>query len=73
MEFYADEDKPKKLLVLDKVEQIGAVPTALRLEMSQPAASTHTTVDIADVKYDQNLSEDLFTQRALERGADNAD
>jgi hypothetical protein len=73
MEFYADGDSsPKKVLRLDGIETIGVVPTSRRLEMQQPSAGTRTTVDVSEVRYDQGLPEDLFTQRALERASADA-
>ncbi|HZR83228.1 MAG TPA: outer membrane lipoprotein-sorting protein [Candidatus Binatia bacterium] len=72
MEFYRDADAPKKVLRLDRIEPAGVVPTARRLEMVQPDAGTRTVVDVSDVRYDQGLAEDLFTQRALERAGEDA-
>jgi len=69
MEFFGSSETPKKLLRLDDVRNLGAIPTAFRLEMVQPQAGSKTEVDVVDVRYDQKLSEDLFTTRALERGA----
>lgn len=73
MDFYGPEPAPKKVLHMNRIETIGAVPTARRMEMAQPAAGTRTVVDIPEVRYDQGLGEDLFTQRALERGAEDAE
>lgn len=72
MEFYGEDAAPKKVLHLDRVEKVGVVPTPHRLEMIQPGPGTRTVVDVSDVRYDQGLSEELFTQRALERAAEDA-
>ncbi|HEY8515629.1 MAG TPA: outer membrane lipoprotein-sorting protein [Candidatus Binatia bacterium] len=70
MEFWAGQGSaPKKLLHLDDIRDVNGIPTAFRLEMLQPAAGSRTLVEVLDVRYDQGLSEDEFTQRALERGA----
>lgn len=69
MEFFGSSEAPKKQLRLDDIRSLGAIPTAFRLEMMQPQAGSKTEVDVVDVRYDQKLSEDLFTTRALERGA----
>jgi outer membrane lipoprotein-sorting protein len=69
MEFYGSGDKPGKVLRLDDVRNVSAIPTAFRLEMVQPQAGSRTEVDVVDVRYDQGLSDDMFTTRALERGA----
>jgi outer membrane lipoprotein-sorting protein len=68
MEFYGPGSAPKKLLRLDDVRDVSGIPTAFTLEMVQPAAGSKTDVEVVDVRYNQNLSEDEFTTRALERG-----
>lgn len=72
MEFFGEGEAPRKVLRLDGIEMVGVVPTARRLEMSQPAASTSTVVDVSDVHYDQGFSPDSFTQHALESAGDEA-
>jgi outer membrane lipoprotein-sorting protein len=68
LDFYDKDDTRQKTLALRKIENIGVVPTAQELEMQQVVKGSHTLVTIADVKYDANLADDLFTQRYLERG-----
>lgn len=72
MEFFGAEETPKKVLRLDRIETVGVVPTAHHLEMVQPAAGTRTLVEVSDIRYDQGLPEELFTQRSLERAAEDA-
>jgi Outer membrane lipoprotein-sorting protein len=72
MEFYRDDPAPKKILQLGRIEDVGAIPTARRLEMAQPAAGTRTVVDVTDVRYDQGLKANLFTQDSLERAGEEA-
>lgn len=72
MELYGEGEAPRKVLLLDQVETVGVVPTARRLEMSQPGAGSRTVVDVPEVRYDQGLSADLFTQRELERAGSEA-
>lgn len=69
MEFYGSGETPKKLLRLDAQKNVQGIPTAFTLEMVQPPLNSKTDVTVVDVKYNQNLPEDLFTTRALERGA----
>jgi hypothetical protein len=69
MEFYGSGDTPKKRLRLDDVRDVSGIPTAYTLEMAQPPSNSKTDVTVVDVKYNQNIPEDLFTTRALERGA----
>lgn len=73
MEFFGAEEAPRKVLRLDAVETVGVIPTARRLEMTQPAAGTRTVVDVAAVSYDQGLTEELFTQRSLEQGGEGSE
>jgi hypothetical protein len=68
MRFYGDGAEPEKVLELGKIEAIDGIPTARSLVMRQPSEGTHTTVDVSDVKYNQNLDDKFFTKRALERG-----
>ena len=69
MEFFGSGDVPKKRLRLDDVRNVQGIPTAFTLEMVQPPLNSKTDVTVVDVKYNQNLPEDMFTTRALERGA----
>ncbi|MBY0273912.1 outer membrane lipoprotein-sorting protein [Candidatus Binatia bacterium] len=69
MEFYGSGDTPKKRLKLDALRDVSGIPTAFTLEMLQPPLNSKTDVTVVDVKYNQNIPEDLFTTRALERGA----
>ena len=69
MDFYGSGDTPKKKLRLDALRDVQGIPTAFTLEMVQPPLNSKTDVTVVDVKYNQNLPEDLFTTRALERGA----
>ena len=72
MDLFGDEEVPRKILRLDDVKTVGAVPTAGRLEMSRPATGTRTVVDVSDVKYDQGLPASSFTQSALEHAEEGA-
>lgn len=69
MEFYGSGEAPKKILHLDDVRDVGGIPTAYTLQMVQPQQGSKTDVAVVDVKYNQGLTDELFTSRALERGA----
>jgi len=69
MEFYGPSETPKKQLRLDDIRDVSGIPTPFKLEMVQPAAGSQTFVTVGDVRYNQGLSDDEFTSRALERGA----
>jgi outer membrane lipoprotein-sorting protein len=69
MDFFDKDDAPIKSLRFEGIENIGAFPTARVLEMRQLKTGSKTRIESSDVKYDTGLSDDLFTQRYLERGA----
>jgi outer membrane lipoprotein-sorting protein len=48
--------------------RVGAIPTAFHLEVRNAQTSGRTIVDMSEVQYDTGLDDDLFSQRALERG-----
>lgn len=57
-----------KTVALGDYRGVGAVPTAHRLEMATVRKGTRTRIELSDVRYDQGLDDDLFTERQLERG-----
>ena len=57
-----------KALLQTDVKNVGAIPTAYRLEMQTPAKESKTTVVLSDVKYDTGLADDFFTERQMQRG-----
>jgi outer membrane lipoprotein-sorting protein len=69
MDFFDKDDVAIKSLRFEGIENIGAFPTAHVLEMRQLKTGSKTRIESSDVKYDTGLSDDLFTQRYLERGA----
>ncbi|MCI0635375.1 MAG: outer membrane lipoprotein-sorting protein, partial [Actinobacteria bacterium] len=68
IEFYADGTTLTKRLKESGIKSVGNHPVAHTVDVETPAAGTHTTMQLVDVKYDTGLDEDLFTQAALERG-----
>src|SRR5437667_3509903 len=68
LEFYGEDDAPKKRLEQSEVRAIGPIPTPHHIAVETPASGTRTTIDITDVQFNQGLEEDLFSQRYLERG-----
>ncbi|MFN8543466.1 MAG: outer membrane lipoprotein-sorting protein [Candidatus Binatia bacterium] len=69
LEFFGAEEPPVKRIVQSDIKDVGAIPTAHHIHVETPAAGTHTEMAISDVRFDQHLDAELFTQRALERGA----
>jgi len=70
LEFRDADGAVIKTLALADIRPVGAIPTPHRLDMRTSAKGTHTVVEFPEVAYDTNLADDLFTQRALERGGD---
>jgi outer membrane lipoprotein-sorting protein len=68
LEFWEDESAPKKTVVQTQIRDEGAIPVAHHVEVSTPAAGSHTVIEISDVQFNPKLDSDLFTQRYLERG-----
>lgn len=57
-----------KRLVLGDVRKIGTIPTPFAMEMRNESGGSRTVVSFTRVEYDTGLSDDEFTQRALEHG-----
>jgi len=68
MDFFDLDGTKVKTLSMDGVTDVGPIPTAHRLEMRNLKKGSRTLVELSDVRYDVGLSDDLFTQRHLERG-----
>ena len=69
LEFYEEDSTPKKRILQSAVKAVGAIPVAHRIDVETPSVGTKTAVEITDVQFNQKLDPELFTQRALERGA----
>ena len=67
-EMYDKNGQLQKTLTTGDFRTVGVIPTPFHMEMSNLAAGSHTVVDFTDVKYDTGLDDDVFSQRALERG-----
>jgi len=68
LELYDKSGQLAKLLKAGDVRQVGALPTVFHMEMQNVQSGSHTVADFSEVKYDTGLSDDLFSQHALERG-----
>jgi outer membrane lipoprotein-sorting protein len=69
LEFYADGSEPVKRIVQRDVRDVGAIPLARSTTVETPAKGSRTEITSSDAGFDLGLEDDLFTQRALERGA----
>jgi len=68
LELYEADKDPKKRVLQSDVQTIGAIPTPHTVKVETPSVGSHTTITITDVQFNQNLEDDLFSQRFLERG-----
>jgi outer membrane lipoprotein-sorting protein len=68
MDFFDKDDAAVKSLTLERIEDVGRFPTPHVLEMRNLKTGSRTRLEVSDVKYDAGLSDELFTQRYLERG-----
>jgi outer membrane lipoprotein-sorting protein len=68
IEFYEGETDPKKRITQSQVENVGAIPVPHTIEVSSPTAGSRTVIEVTDVRFNQGLKEDQFSQRYLEQG-----
>lgn len=68
LEFYGDEAEPTKRIRQRDIKPAGKIPVATSVLVETPARGSRTAIESTNVKFDDNLEADLFTQRALERG-----
>ncbi len=68
IEFWEDDAAPTKRIGQRDIRNEGTIPVAHDVLVETPAKGTKTAITISDVQLNQKLADDLFTQRALERG-----
>jgi len=67
---YYDEDDPKlqlKRLVQSDIKMIDGIPTAFKTVMYNKLDNTQTEMELLEVEYDVELSDDMFTERNLKK------
>ncbi len=67
---YYHEDDPKrwlKRLVGGDIRTIDGIPTAMKLVMSNQEDNTQTEMEIIEIKYNIELSSEMFTERRLKK------
>ncbi len=67
---YYDEDDPDrwlKRLVGSDIRTIDGIPTAMKIVMSNQEDNTQTEMEIVEIKYNIELSADMFTERRLKK------
>jgi hypothetical protein len=50
------------------IRTVDGIPVAHHLEAVTPARGSRTVMEVDEVRFNQGLPDDLFSQRALERG-----
>ncbi len=68
LDLYEDGADPKKHIHQADIRTEGQIPVAHRVEVATPGAGSHTVVEVSDVRFNQKLDADFFSQRELERG-----
>jgi outer membrane lipoprotein-sorting protein len=68
MEFEVKSGRPEKTLLFSDIRPVGAIPSAHRLEMRNERSGSRTLVVLREIRYDTGLTDDVFSQRRLERG-----
>jgi outer membrane lipoprotein-sorting protein len=67
---YYDEDDPDlwlKRLVQSDINMIDGIPTAMKSVMYNKVDNTQTEMELLEVEYDVELSDDMFTERNLKK------
>jgi len=67
---YYDEDNPElwlKRLVQSDIQIIDDIPTAMKVVMHNKQDNTQTEMELLEVKYNVDLDDSMFTERALKK------
>ncbi len=67
VEYYDRDGKLQKILTLRDIQQKNGYWVPLTMEMRDVQRNHRTVLELQDVKFDQGLSDKLFTQRNLKR------
>jgi outer membrane lipoprotein-sorting protein len=68
LEFFGDEAAPVKRIAQADIRNVGKIPIAFKSKVETPAAGSSTDVTVVETQFNQAISDDAFTQRALEQG-----
>jgi hypothetical protein len=68
LELYDEGAEPTKRIAQSDIRKVDKIPVAYTTTVETPAARTATTVTVVDNAFNQHLSDDVFTQAALEQG-----
>jgi outer membrane lipoprotein-sorting protein len=68
LEFFGDAPEPVRRITQTDIRKVGAIPVAYHTKVETPAAGSATEVIVGETRFNQQLADDTFTQRALEQG-----
>jgi hypothetical protein len=69
IEFYdKKDDSLLKTLTLGGFRSIDGVPTAQHVEMANAKKGTKTVIEFSETRYNRGLTDEVFSERTLERG-----
>ena len=69
IEFYDAKDGGLlKTLAFAEWKTVDGIPTPHKMEMANVKKGTKTSMELSEVRYNQGLSDEIFTERYLERG-----
>ncbi len=69
IDYYHEDDPDRwlKRLVGSDIQTIDGIPTAMKIVMSNQEDNTETEMEILEIKYDIELSSEMFTERRLKK------
>ncbi|HEV7730773.1 MAG TPA: outer membrane lipoprotein-sorting protein [Candidatus Binatia bacterium] len=68
LELFASDAEPVKRLGQRDIRSVDAIPVAFRVEVEDLEKHNTTTIVSSDVRFNQHLDADLFTERAMLQG-----
>lgn len=68
LDFHGRDGELAKRLSVEEIRTVGAIPTASRVQLEDVRKGSRTRIELGELRYDSGLSDDVFTQRSLERG-----
>ncbi len=68
LELFRSATEAAKRITQSDIRRFGAIPVAYRVNVETLGVGSGTTIEVLDVRFDQNISDDAFTQGALEHG-----
>jgi len=57
-----------KQCLSSQIQTISGIPTPIHIEMRQAQGGKYTTIDFKNIKYNSGVTDDIFTQRYMQKG-----